>query len=129
MANVEQPVQCLAIRVYRRNSCEIDTDELVEFLDATAGPHQWLMTAHWLFRAPPIETRPGLITIPVVCPEAAAERLKASRHGQQRVLDSEVIFETELRQWQWVAYQVHPNPGGRGYFPWERVGQDGAPHA
>lgn len=118
MSKVE-PVHCFAIRVYRLNDGEIDTDELVEFLDATAGPHQWLMTARWLFRAPPIETRPGLLAVPTICPQGAAEKLKASQHGGRRVLNGEVISGTELRQWRWVAFQVHPNARGHGAFPWE----------
>lgn len=119
MVNVELPVHCLAIRVYRLNNGEIDTDELVEFLDAVAGPHQWLMTAHWLFRAPPVETRPGLLTIPVVCPVDAAERVRTSLDGKRRVLEAETISGPELSQWRWVAFQVYPNADGAGHFPWE----------
>lgn len=115
--SIEQPVRHLAIRVCRLATGAADTDELVDFLDTTAGPNQWLVTAHWLFRAPPIETRPGRLTIPAVCPHDAAERLMASR--PHRVINSEMIWDVELRQWRWAAAQVHPFPDGRGLFPWE----------
>jgi len=118
LSNFEPPVHCLAVRVYRLAKGEIDTNELVALLDATAGLHQWLMTEQWLFRSPPIETRPGIITIPVVCPEAAAHRLQSlERTG--RVKNVGVVSGPELRQWRWVAFQVQPNAEGRGNFPWE----------
>lgn len=121
MSNVEQPVYCLALRVRRFLTGEIDSAELIEFLDDAAGPHQWLMIQHWLFRAPPVTLRPGALTVPVVCPQDAALRVQAADIHHQRVILADVIADVELRQWRWVAFQAHPHPSGRGDFPWEHT--------
>lgn len=122
MSSIQQPTHHLAICIHRLSSGEPDIDELVELLDRFTGQHQWLLTADWLFRAPPIQTRPGQSTIPAVLPEGPAERLRASR--PYRVTTGEVILDTELRQWRWVAAQVHPFADGRGLFPWEVAVQE-----
>ena len=116
-------ISCLAIRAYRLANGEIDTKEIERFLTGSAGPSQWLATVEWLFTPPPISTRPGLLTVPVVCPERAASRIKIAAIDEQRVHGEHIVAGTERRQWEWLAFQVRPTPNGRGYFPWE--GQTG----
>ncbi len=116
---IDPLVYCLAIRVVRHCDGQIDMNELAASLNRTAGLHGWLMTTQWLFRAPPPMLRPGALTVPVVCPADAGRRVKAADAENERVFSAELIDDVELRQWRWVAFQLCPSPGGRGYFPWE----------
>jgi hypothetical protein len=112
------------VRAFQLGDGEIDTDELEGFLDRTAGPRQWLMTSVWLFACPPVVIRPRFMSVPVICPEASATRLKLAECEDRpaRVFGEHLVGEVELRGWRWVAGQVHPQFSGR--FPWELHAQD-----
>lgn len=112
-------IHCLAIRVQRRADGEIDTAELEDFLDQTAGPSQWLTTSVWMFARPPVVMRPGFMSVPVICPEVVASRINLAEREDRppRVFGEHVVGAVELRGWRWVAGQVYPQFGGQ--FPWE----------
>lgn len=113
------PIQCLAIRAFQLPNGEIDTEELEAFLDRTAGPSQWLMTSVWMFTRAPAPPVASLMTVPVICPEAAATRISLAECEDRppRILGEHLVGAVELRGWRWVATQVYPQ--FRGRFPWE----------
>lgn len=116
-------VICLTVRCYAQRDSAVDVIELSEFLNSTAGPDQWLATQEWLFRSPPAVFRPGFMSVPVVTPVGAAARVHASSGGRTRLVGAERVEGAHLRQWRWVAYQVRPNAGVHGAFPWEQAGE------
>ena len=122
MAPLEAPLRCVAVRVLMDDAGEIDGLELEAFLNDVAGPHQWLSTTEWLFVEPPVEAG-GKLTVPVVMPEAVAEKavLHDLTNEPQRILFDHATTPGEARKWRWVAFQIAPNPQGQGYFPWERI--------
>lgn len=77
------------------------------------------MTSVWLFARAPVVVRPRFMSVPVICPEASATRLKLAECEDRppRLFGEHVIEAVELRGWRWVAAQVYPQFGGR--FPWE----------
>ena len=78
--NVETPIHCLAIRAYRRCGSGIDTLELEDFLDETAGPNAWFMTSVWMFTQATV-MRPGFLSVPVICTEQIAAQLTCRLRG------------------------------------------------
>lgn len=121
--DTETPIHCLAVRVRRRWDEQIDTNELEDFLDQTAGPNRWLMTSLWMFARQPVVMRPCFQSVPVICPVSVAARLSLNdcEDRPQRIFGEHVVGAVELRGWRWVAGQVYPQFGGQ--FPWELEGQ------
>lgn len=122
MSPHEEPLRCLAIHVVLGPKGQIDGAELEAFLNDVAGPHQWLSTTEWLFVDPPAEAD-GWPTVPVVMPERVATSaiLNDLTNDPPRILSDHQTTPGETRKWRWVAFQVAPNNGGQGVFPWERV--------
>ena len=122
MAPLEAPLRCVAVRVLMDDAGEIDGLELEAFLNDVAGPHQWLSTTEWLFVEPPVEAG-GKLTVPVVMPEAVAEKavLHDLTNEPPRILFDHATTPGETRKWRWVAFQTAPNAQGQGRFPWERL--------
>ncbi|MFC5390658.1 hypothetical protein U0030_01055 [Brevundimonas bullata] len=121
MAPEEAPLRCLAVRAVADEAGEIDGLELELFMNAVAGPHQWISTTEWLFISPPAEAA-GEITVPVVVPEAIAIKaiLADLTNAPQRIVFDHATTPGETRKWRWVAFQTAPNAQGQGRFPWER---------
>ena len=121
MAPEEAPLRCLAVRAVADEAGEIDCLELELFMNAVAGPHQWISTTEWLFISPPAEAA-GEITVPVVVPEAIAIKaiLADLTNAPQRIVFDHATTPGETRKWRWVAFQTAPNAQGQGRFPWER---------
>lgn len=122
MAPYEEPLRCLAVVAKLDDSGAIDSVELEGFLNDMAGPRQWLATAEWLFVEPPAEVA-GALTVPVAVPEDIAVRaiLNDLTNEPRRILFDHATSSSETRKWRWVAFQVAPNPEGKGIFPWERT--------
>lgn len=120
---------CLAVRVHRFHSGEIDTDEVSAYLNRSVGRAEWVMTSRWMFGRPPLVLRPGFFSAPVLCPEDVAHRLMAmdcEDHRPQRIVGDHVVDDVELAGWRQVAAQTSPQPNPRGLFPWEARSDRGA---
>jgi hypothetical protein len=106
----------------------MDSQELEDFLNQTAGPNAWFMTSVWMFARAPQIMRPGFMTVPIICPkEMAAQLTFADQQNDRprRVYGEHVVGAVELRGWRWVAAQVFPRPDAKGVFPWEQVAIEG----
>ena len=122
-------IYCLAIRAYRQRDGDVDVNELADFLDKAAGREQWLATRQWLFRSPPPVFRPDFLSVPVVCRHETAVRFQAPDEVARRLVSVETVVGAHLRRWRWVAFQVRPDAGAHGAFPWEQPSQVEATHA
>ncbi len=122
MAPEEAPLRCLAVRAFVDEAGEIDGLELELFMNAVAGPHQWISTTEWLFISPPAEADRE-ITVPVMVPEAIAIKaiLADLTSDPNRIMFDHAATPGETRKWRWVAFQTAPNAQGQGRFPWERL--------
>lgn len=79
------------------------------------------MLSVWAFAGEPEVACSDIVTVPVICPEPIATRLKAaeSKDRPKRVFGEHVVGAVELRGWRWVAATVYADPEGKGLFPWE----------
>lgn len=95
MAPEEAPLRCLAVRAVADEAGEIDGLELELFMNAVAGPHQWISTTEWLFISPPAEAA-GEITVPVVVPEAIAIKASLLNLSDLLAADDHVLMSSSV---------------------------------
>lgn len=122
MLHQPRKLYCIAVRVHRFHSGEIDINEVSALLNRSVGRAKWMMTSRWMFGRPPLVLRPGFSCSPVLCPEDVAHRLMATDyedHRPPRIVGDHVVDDVELAGWRQIATQTSPQSNPRGLFPWE----------